>query len=457
MARVAELHEALRELSDPMLIMRRVVDQALVLIPSAEGAVVELADGEHLTYVCAAGNLAAHIGTRLELRNSLSGLSVLTGETLSCEDSETDGRVDADACRAVGAVSMVCVPLRRASEPIGALKVSAAHARAFSAGDVAKLAGLAEFISVAVGAVGDLSRITGALSAGPGYAAASQVDGAGSGSPPGAGDEAQLSEFIANVLRPGVVADLATKQRIEQELSQPSVTMYCQPIVSLASGHLVGVEALARFAALPHQPPDAWFADADMVGLGVELQLATLEEALRLITNLPPDAFLAINVGPDAIAAAPLPGILRAAGPDRVVLELTEHLKVEDHPTLKKLLQTIRGAGVRLAIDDTGAGFASLENIVNLAPDLIKLDRQFTRHIDLDPVRRALAQALVSFAADTGAQVIAEGIENEDELKTVRDLGIAYGQGYFIARPAPIENMPRSFPQLPEHSVAYPR
>src|SRR5260370_23540927 len=103
------LHGAIHEVTDPMRVMRRVVDQALALITMAEGAVVELADDDTLTYVCAAGNLASAEATRLGLQDSLSGLAVRTGQTLRCDDSETDGRVDRDACRRVGARSMVCV------------------------------------------------------------------------------------------------------------------------------------------------------------------------------------------------------------------------------------------------------------------------------------------------------------------------------------------------------------
>jgi GAF domain-containing protein len=105
--------------------MRRVVEQTLALIAVADGAVVEMAGEGHLTYVCAGGSLAEHVGTRLGLGESLSGLAVRTGEALRCENSASDPRVDGEACQRVGALSMVCVPLRRAAEPIGVLKVSA--------------------------------------------------------------------------------------------------------------------------------------------------------------------------------------------------------------------------------------------------------------------------------------------------------------------------------------------
>lgn len=441
-----ELQRTISDLSDPIALMRRMVDQALVLIPAADGAVVELAHDGWLTYVCAGGTLAGHEGTRLRCEHSLSGLAVRTGKTLCCEDATTDSRVDSKACRAVGAVSMVCVPLRRGGEAVGALKVSAGRPRAFTAADAAKLASLAEFISVAIGAVTDIARIVGQFADRAQSAGLADHEGDADTGAGGAGDG--VGEFVVNVLRPGALAEMAVRRRIERLLAERDLTLVGQPIVELGCGGLVGVEALARFPGPPHQPPDVWFAEAEAVGLGVQLQLAAVEKALELIDELAPEVFLAINVGPDAIAEPALRELLRSAACERVVLELTEHLKVDDYRQLNSVLQRIRAAGVRLAIDDTGAGFASLGNIVNLAPDLIKLDCQFTRGIDLDPVRRALARALVSFAEDTGAQVIAEGIETAGELQTVRELGIPYGQGYLIARPAPIEQLPTSFQHL---------
>ena len=429
-----------------MVVMRRVVDQALILIAGAEGTTVELADDSHLTYVCAAGNLAGHVGMRLRLDQSLSGLAVRRGETLWCEDAATDDRVDAAACRRVGAVSMVCVPLRRGTEAIGVLKVSASKPRAFRDSDVATLAALADFVSAAIGAVSEISRsIADLIAQRPDLSRPALTDRAVPGMSTDRLTGDRLGEFVANVLRPGIAADVAIKERIEQVLAGSLLAVVCQPIVDIQTGELVGAEALARFPLSPAQPPNVWFDQAEQVGLGVDLQLAAVRAALNLLHELPSDVFLAINVGADAIASPERPPLLNAIDGERVVLELTEHLEIGDYTRLRSVLSCIRSRGIRVAIDDTGAGFASLGHLLNLAPDVIKLDRQFTRGIDLDPVRRALARALVSFAAETGAQVVAEGIETADELETVRRLGIAYGQGYFIGRPAPVVAVPRRF------------
>jgi EAL domain-containing protein (putative c-di-GMP-specific phosphodiesterase class I) len=134
------------------------------------------------------------------------------------------------------------------------------------------------------------------------------------------------------------------------------------------------------------------------------------------------------------------PQLLRAIqfapAPRRIVLEVTEHAAVRDYGRLNAAVGTLRSRGVRLAVDDAGSGFASLQHILRLAPDFIKLDMELTRDVDNDLARRALAAALISFAAEIGATIIAEGIETEAELSTLRDLGVAYGQGFFLARPA---------------------
>jgi EAL domain-containing protein (putative c-di-GMP-specific phosphodiesterase class I) len=134
--------------------------------------------------------------------------------------------------------------------------------------------------------------------------------------------------------------------------------------------------------------------------------------------------------------------LVAACDSRRVVMELTEQVKVDDYPKLSHALKQMRFMGVRLAIDDTGAGFASLAHILKLAPDLIKLDRELTSGIEHDPVRGALGAALVSFASRTGAEIIAEGIETAAELEVLRDLGIRYGQGYFLCRPTSADSIP---------------
>ena len=259
------IERAIAAVADPMAVMRRVVDEALLLIPTAEGAVVELADDETLTYACAAGSLAAHVGLRLDAGNSFSGMAIRIGTTLICTDSRVDPRVDADACRQVGAVSMICVPLLRGGDRVGVLKVSAAHPDAFTQGDVASLAKLAEFISWAIATASDLVQFTSTLNAGSGVPGTKSADEAETGG----GNSSAHARFVGNVLRPGLVADSDTRERIQSVIAASSIDMVCQPIVELASGRLVGAEALARFRHSAQSTPDRWFADAHRVGLGI--------------------------------------------------------------------------------------------------------------------------------------------------------------------------------------------
>ncbi|HEY1715387.1 MAG TPA: EAL domain-containing protein [Solirubrobacteraceae bacterium] len=238
--------------------------------------------------------------------------------------------------------------------------------------------------------------------------------------------------------------DIAVLQSIEAIVAEARFTVRCQPIVALDSGAVVGAEALTRFPNT-HRPAEAWFDDAQRVGLGARLQLAVIERALALVGLLPTGAFLTFNVGPDVLAGAELLDLLDLVDPERVIIELTEHVRVDDYDRLLDSLSRVRERGARLAVDDTGAGFASLGHILHLRPELIKLDCQFTRDIDNDPARRSLAHALVSFARDIGAEVVSEGIETAAELDTVRSLGVPYGQGYFLSRPTRPQLIPESY------------
>lgn len=438
-----ELWGAIAEVtgSMPMVVMRRIVDQVLVLVRSADGAVVELVDGDVLTYVCAAGTLSEHVGTRLPRAGSLSGLAVERAETLHCRDAMSDERVDRQACARVGTVSMICVPLHRQGGPVGVLKVSAGQAGAFDGHDVAVLTKLADFITGSISAASQIAKITRDLQTGLGSSRSFEESGA----QPGANGPGAVSEFVANVLRPGIAAELASRRQLEAIIANREINILCQPIVDLDSGQLIAAEALARFPGPPLQPPDVWFALAHQLGLGVPLQLLAVELAVGLLDALPSRVLLCINADPDAILAPQLPAILEQAGAGRVVLELTEHLEIGSYEQLRQTLAVLRDQGSTLAVDDTGAGVASMAHIVKLAPDLIKLDRGFTTGIDIDPVRRSVAGAFVTLANETGAKIVAEGIETAAELDTVRQLGIEYGQGYFIARPAPASSLIQSY------------
>jgi EAL domain-containing protein (putative c-di-GMP-specific phosphodiesterase class I) len=232
--------------------------------------------------------------------------------------------------------------------------------------------------------------------------------------------------------------------RISRVLAGDELKMLFQPIADLATGEVVGVEALARFDCEPRRPPDKWFAEAAQIGLGIDLELAAVVAALRRLPDLPDGVDLSINASPQTTETPALAELLQGPLCRRVVLELTEHVRVDDYDNLLTALRLLRQRGVRLAVDDAGAGFAGLSHILRLRPDIIKLDIALTRGIDSDPIKRALALALSSFARELSATIIAEGIESAEELDTLTMLGIRWGQGYYLARPGTLPISPLS-------------
>ena len=228
------------------------------------------------------------------------------------------------------------------------------------------------------------------------------------------------------------------RSRIEEALGSDAMAMVFQPIVNIATGETVGAEALARFTIEPIRAPDEWFAEALEVGLATEIEIAAVSGALAEFDRLPPHTFLAVNVSPAIATTAALHSLLAGYPADRLVLELTEHSRVDDYDELLAGIEPLRLRGIRIAVDDTGAGYAGLQRILRLSPHILKLDRALTGGIDIDPVRRALATALVTFAREIGASIIAEGIETPEELAMLRQIGIPWAQGYHLGRPGPL-------------------
>lgn len=227
--------------------------------------------------------------------------------------------------------------------------------------------------------------------------------------------------------------------RIEQVIADTAFAMVLQPIRQCGVERPCGFEALARFPQLPSRTPDLWFAEAAEVGCGVRLELAAMAEALKTLSSLPGDAYLSLNASPATIASDALPALLAPHPAGRIVLELTEHWAIDDYVAIGEALAPLRASGIRLAVDDAGAGYANFQHILRLAPDIIKLDMALTRSVDTDLSRRALASAMIVFARDTGAVVVAEGVETAAEWQTLQQLGVRYGQGYFLGRPADLE------------------
>lgn len=250
--------------------------------------------------------------------------------------------------------------------------------------------------------------------------------------------ERQLSSEVQRAITlsgmPGKVVDQSLVPLVADVLAERSFHMVFQPVYSLADGHLVAVEALCRFDTEPYRTPDKWFAAAAAAGLGTELEIAAIEAAIAGAEDLPPHVALSVNASPATLGAQRLLDVFRACTRP-VVVEITEHAVVEDYHLLQGTVHELRALGVRIAVDDAGAGISSLRHIVQLAPEIIKLDISLTQGVESSALRGALAGALIDFAQRTDAQLIVEGIEDVGDLTTWTTLGADAVQGYLVGRP----------------------
>ncbi|HVA05962.1 MAG TPA: EAL domain-containing protein [Acidimicrobiales bacterium] len=434
------LQQAIATASDPASVMDRVLAEALVLVPSAEGAGVMLrTNADVLGYTAAAGNLVSFVGATVPLANSFSAFTMQSGVTQRSDDMRSDPRIDTMLAAKYGILSVMCVPLARGTEEIGVLLITSGEVSAFGPADEATVAGLAPFLSTVIGAAVDLASCTTEL------LRIHQIGNAvtiGQNHLGGQSETARArSTFVANVVCPGSAFESAGRDRIGHALAGDGPKIVLQPIVSLSNGMVVEVEALSRFTGPPERGPDRWFAEAAAIGLGHQLELRAIERALSLLPGVPSPIRMAVNAGPETFCSPELIDLLLTSDPCRIVVELTEHVGIENYPALHRACKRLRTIGAEVAIDDTGTGFASLSLVLEVAPEIIKLDRELTADINLDPVKRALASALVTFGAEIGAKVIAEGIETAAELETLTGLGIGYGQGYYLGRPGTIEDL----------------
>jgi PAS domain S-box-containing protein len=242
---------------------------------------------------------------------------------------------------------------------------------------------------------------------------------------------------LTDAQHPAILREIHRRE-ITQILQADDLTIAFQPIIAVDGGHVVGVEALSRFPSRLGVTPDIVFAEAANAGLGLELELLAVRRALCEAQLLDPVLYVAVNVSPSVLANPALLDAVQASGidPARVVVEVTEHASVNDYGQLDRPRHRLRDLGIRLAVDDAGAGYASLTHIVTLAPDIIKIDRGLVTDIDTDRARRALVMAVVLYATEIGTTtVIAEGVETAAELAALTLLGVDAAQGYLIGRP----------------------
>ncbi|MFN8624155.1 MAG: EAL domain-containing protein [Chloroflexota bacterium] len=255
------------------------------------------------------------------------------------------------------------------------------------------------------------------------------------------GTLAEFADLGGVVLGPALMEQSARGARtrtmrrvIEERRFRP---LY-QPIVDLRTAAIQGYEALTRFSS--GEPPDECLREAWEIGLGVELELAILRAAIEGSEQLPAGHWLNLNVSPRLLVMAPdLAGLLRTAAARPIVLEVTEHEQVANYALLREAVRSM-GDGLRLAVDDAGAGAANFGHIVELRADFVKLDISLIRGIDTDIGRQALVVGMRHFARAAGCRLIAEGVETAAEATTAAALGTELGQGYLFGSPAPADH-----------------
>jgi EAL domain-containing protein (putative c-di-GMP-specific phosphodiesterase class I) len=247
-----------------------------------------------------------------------------------------------------------------------------------------------------------------------------------------------LHDLQVRALDEAAVADRRARLMLELEdvIHGTGRRAVLQPIVEARSGRVVAYEGLSRFTS--RRTPAEWFDVAARAEVSERLELSAAQTMVDLLRDgtVPAPAALAVNLSPSTLLRTDLSTLLCDVDLSRVIVEVTEHQPVVDYGRLLQVLAPWRAAGLRLAIDDAGAGYASLRHVLMCQPDLMKLDMALVRDLDTDPVRRALLRAVLAFAAESGITVIAEGVETEDERAVLVELGVPLLQGYLLGAPA---------------------
>ena len=245
----------------------------------------------------------------------------------------------------------------------------------------------------------------------------------------------EAAVLAAALIGPALASETAARhrrERIDRVISDGRFYPVYQPIVDLMTERILGFEALTRFE--DGGRPDLWFMDAAAAGRGTELEVATLSAAVRECGDLPSHAYLSLNLSADVTGEVDLLGRILTRIPRAVLLEITEHVPVEDYERLMANLYAL-DIQIRIAVDDAGSGYAGLQHILSIRPHVVKLDVALVRSVDVDLARQALVGAMVSFAKRTGCSVVAEGVETASEVAMLRTLGVGLAQGYFFGRP----------------------
>jgi EAL domain-containing protein (putative c-di-GMP-specific phosphodiesterase class I) len=229
-----------------------------------------------------------------------------------------------------------------------------------------------------------------------------------------------------------------SRNRIEAILADRMLMTAFQPIRRLPAGQVIGVEALTRFVSDDGASADHWFNEAESVGLGTDLELAALHRALAAAQAVPDHIFIALNLTPATCADPRIPGLLEHSqlAMDRIVIDLNGAIPLDQYPSLTAAIAPLRRRGLRIAVNGAEVGFTSMDQVLELHPDIIKLDRSFIAGFADSPGQRLRAAAMAELAHYIDAVVGAQGVETPQELEAVTELGVTAAQGYLLGRPS---------------------
>lgn len=251
-----------------------------------------------------------------------------------------------------------------------------------------------------------------------------------------------LAQAAAVIIEPELVAQrqvAAIHERYATVLDGDGMHIVYQPIVDLATRHRVGSEALSRFPQEWNKPPDVCYAEAFAAGFGETLEFRTIARAVDGARTA--GGYVSLNICVPTVLHPDFQARMAELPLHRILLELTEQHAVDDYDAVISRLAPLRQQGMRLAIDDVGAGYSSLRHLVALTPDVLKLDRSIVDGVGKDPVLESLIRSLVSFARTTGARLVAEGVEEEIDAALLTAIGVDYGQGWLFGRPMPAADL----------------
>jgi EAL domain-containing protein (putative c-di-GMP-specific phosphodiesterase class I) len=252
-----------------------------------------------------------------------------------------------------------------------------------------------------------------------------------------------ISEIASDLIESKIASEKMYRdsvKRIQVVLEENLINILYQPIYNIRTNQATGFESLSRFNTEPYRTPDVWFKEAAQVGLGEQLEIAAIEQAIKGMKKFDKDIYVSINISPEYILNGAISKVLKDIDINlsRIVLEITEHDPINDYTAFREALEPLRNSGIRIAIDDAGAGYSSFQHILELEADIIKLDISLTQNIHSQPRKYLLAKALCAFAKSIDCIIIAEGIETDEELNTIKELGVDKVQGYLLGRPMPI-------------------